>query len=192
MQLLNSSGVSYFTLAAYLDLGPLRPLCFLLLLSFYAAIVCSNVLLILACSDTTVNNVYGLMSTAVTVFCLLSMVLYAYAKILKICLSGSRQMRQKAVSTCSPHLVSLLNFSFGCFFEVVQSRFDMSGVPPMLRVFLSLYWLTSPPLFNPLLYGLNLSSIRTSCRSLVGDWLRAANPGLHHPDPRAQRRPGPT
>ncbi|KAM3615655.1 uncharacterized protein V6R79_005708 [Siganus canaliculatus] len=47
MQLLNSSAVSSFTLAAYLDLGPFRPLCFLLLLSLYAAIVCSNVLLIL-------------------------------------------------------------------------------------------------------------------------------------------------
>ncbi|KAM3616842.1 uncharacterized protein V6R79_024355 [Siganus canaliculatus] len=94
MTVRNSSAVSSFTLAAYLDLGPFRPLCFLLLLSLYATIVCSNVLLIL-------------------------------------------------------------------------SRFDMSGVPPMLRVFLSLYWLTCQPLFNPLTYGFSLSKVRILCRSLT-------------------------
>ncbi|KAM3615835.1 uncharacterized protein V6R79_008499 [Siganus canaliculatus] len=62
MQLLNSSGVSYFTLAAYLDLGPFRPLCFLLLLSLYAAIVCSNVLLIL---PLLTPIVYGLQTSRI-------------------------------------------------------------------------------------------------------------------------------
>ncbi|KAJ0063985.1 hypothetical protein NL108_015141 [Boleophthalmus pectinirostris] len=119
-----------------------------------------------ACSDTSLINAWGLLITSLFVFVPLSVILYSYVLILKVCFSGSAQTRQKAVSTCGPHIASLLNFSFGAFFEILQSRFDMSGVPNMLRVILSLYWLTCQPLFNPLLYGLNMSKIRIICKSL--------------------------
>ncbi|XP_078022936.1 olfactory receptor 4B13-like [Epinephelus lanceolatus] len=121
----------------------------------------------LACSDTTVINIYGLIVSAFSVFGPLTLICYTYIKILKVCFSGSKQTRQKAVSTCTPHLASLLNFSFGAFFEIVQSRFNMTGVPNMLRIFLSLYFLTCPPLFNPVIYGLKLSKIRVTCKNLI-------------------------
>ncbi|KAM9359663.1 olfactory receptor 2A14-like [Symphorus nematophorus] len=132
------------------------------------SLYCHNYLVVkLACSDTTVNNIYGLIATFLTISCPVSLIFYSYMKILKICFSGSKQMRQKAVSTCTPHLASVLNFSFGCFFEIVQSRFNMKSVPNMLRIFLSLYFLTCQPLFNPVMYGLNMSKIRIICKSLV-------------------------
>ncbi|XP_018560375.2 olfactory receptor 11A1-like [Lates calcarifer] len=120
-----------------------------------------------ACSDTTANNIYGLIATILTILCPVTLILYTYTKILKVCFSGSKQTRQKAVSTCTPHLVSLLNFSFGCVFEILQSRFNMNNVPSMLRIFLSLYWLTCQPLFNPVVYGLNMASIRIICKNLM-------------------------
>ncbi|XP_045930570.1 olfactory receptor 49-like [Micropterus dolomieu] len=113
-------------------------------------VFCDNYSVVkLACSDTTVNNIYGLISASLSIVGPVSLILYTYVKILKVCFSGSKQTRQKAVSTCTPHLASLLNFSFGCFFEVLQSRFNMNSVPNMLRIFLSLYFLTCQPLFNP-------------------------------------------
>ncbi|KAM9359658.1 olfactory receptor 4B13-like [Symphorus nematophorus] len=121
----------------------------------------------LACSDTTVNNMYGLVYTVTIVVAVVTVILYTYIKILKICFSGSKQTRQKAVSTCTPHLTSLFNFSVGCFLEVVQSRFDMNSLPNQLRIFLSLYFLTCQPLFNPVLYGLQISKIRSLCKRLV-------------------------
>ncbi|XP_073349118.1 olfactory receptor 11A1-like [Pagrus major] len=121
----------------------------------------------LACYDTTVSNIYGLFVTAISVFCPLTLILYTYMRILKVCFSGSKQTRQKAVSTCTPHLASLLNFSFGACFEILQSRFNMNSVPNMLRIFLSLYFLTCPPLFNPVMYGLKLSKIHVICKSLI-------------------------
>ena len=131
-------------------------------------VYCDNYSVVkLACSDTRVNNIYGLIITALSVFGPLTLIFYTYIKIFKVCFSGSKQTRQKAVSTCTPHLASLLNFSFGACFEILQSRFDMNSVPNMLRIVLSLYWLTCQPLFNPLLYGLNLSKIRIICKSLV-------------------------
>ncbi|KAM9734160.1 olfactory receptor 11A1-like [Menidia menidia] len=131
-------------------------------------VYCDNYYVVrLACEDTTVNNIYGLGITVFTVFAPVLLILYTYAQILLVCFSGSRQTRQKAVSTCTPHLASLINFSFGVCFEVSQSRFDMSRVPNMVRIFLSLYFLSCQPLFNPLLYGLNLSRIRQLCRRLL-------------------------
>uniref|UniRef100_G3NL54 G-protein coupled receptors family 1 profile domain-containing protein n=1 Tax=Gasterosteus aculeatus TaxID=69293 RepID=G3NL54_GASAC len=126
----------------------------------------------LACSDTTVNNIYGLMYTFIVLFGLAILIFYTYMRILRVCLSGSKQTRQKAVSTCTPHLASLLNFSFGCFFEIAQGRFDMNRAPILLRIFLSLYFFTCQPLFNPVMYGLNLTKIRIICKSLV-----SAEPG---------------
>ncbi|XP_053279016.1 olfactory receptor 11A1-like [Pleuronectes platessa] len=130
-------------------------------------VYCDNYSVVkLSCSDTTVNNVYGLIYTFISIILPLVLILYTYVRILKVCFSGSKQTRQKAVSTCTPHLASLLNFSFGVCFEVLQSRFNMSSVPIMLRIFLSLYFLTCQPLFNPVMYGLKMSKIlRLLCKS---------------------------
>ncbi|KAM9359671.1 olfactory receptor 10A3-like [Symphorus nematophorus] len=122
----------------------------------------------LTCSDTRANNIYGFINMSIIVFCPIILILYTYIKILKVCFSGSKQTRQKAVSTCTPHLTSLLNFSFGACYEIIQSRFNMNSVPNILRIILSLYWLTCQPLFTPVLYGLKMSKIRSICRSLFG------------------------
>ncbi|XP_074496829.1 olfactory receptor 11A1-like [Sebastes fasciatus] len=128
-------------------------------------VYCDNYSIVkLACSDTTVNNIYGLIGTFAVIVCPLSLILYTYMRILRVCFSGCKQTRQKAVSTCTPHLASLLNFSFGAFFEIIQSRFNMNGLPFMIRIVLSLYFLTCQPLFTPLLYGLNMSNIRVICK----------------------------
>ncbi|KAG7464239.1 olfactory receptor 11A1-like [Solea senegalensis] len=120
----------------------------------------------LACDDTTVNNIYGLTYTT-CVFGVFLLILYTYIKILLVIFSGSKKSRQKAVSTCTPHLASLLNFSCGCFLEAIQSRFNMNGVPILLRIFLSLYFLICQPGFNPVVYGLTLTKIRIICKNLV-------------------------
>ncbi|XP_026049428.1 olfactory receptor 4S2-like [Astatotilapia calliptera] len=129
---------------------------------------CNNYSVVkLACFDTTINNIYGLMYTFTVLIGLALLNLFTYVKILKVCFSGSKQTRQKAVSTCTPHLASLLNFSFGCFFEIVQSRFNLSSAPMILHIFLSIYFLTCQPAFNPVLYGLKLTKIRLICKSLL-------------------------
>ncbi|XP_010742591.1 olfactory receptor 4E2 [Larimichthys crocea] len=132
-------------------------------------VYCDNFYVVrLACSDTTLNNVFGLTHMFTVVFGLIILIIYTYIRILKVCYSGSKQTRQKAVNTCTPHLTSLLNFSVGCFFEVVHSRSNTAQMylPNMLRIFLSLYWLTCQPLVSPLVYGLKMSKIRIVCKSL--------------------------
>ncbi|XP_034082762.1 olfactory receptor 2A14-like [Gymnodraco acuticeps] len=135
-------------------------------------VYCDNYSIVkMACSDTTVNNVYELIATFFTVCGPLSVFFFTYMRILRVCFSGCKQSRQKALSTCTPHLASLINFSFGVFFEILQSRFNMSGVPNTLRIFLSLYFLTCQPLFSPMMYGLNMSKIYILCKNLLLAWV---------------------
>ncbi|XP_046903667.1 olfactory receptor 10A6-like [Hypomesus transpacificus] len=85
-------------------------------------VYCDNYLLVkLACSDTTVNNYYGLFGTFLSVAVPLVPISFSYIKILRICLRSSKETKQKAISTCTPHLASLINFTFGCWFEILQS-----------------------------------------------------------------------
>uniref|UniRef100_A0A8P4K5C5 Olfactory receptor n=1 Tax=Dicentrarchus labrax TaxID=13489 RepID=A0A8P4K5C5_DICLA len=131
-------------------------------------VYCNNYSIVkLACSDTTIINIYGIVYVFTILLGVVILIFYPYVKIFKVCFSGSKQTRQKAVSTCTPHLASLLNFTFGSFFEIVQARFIMNSVPNMLRIFLSLYFLTCQPLFNPVLYGLQMSKIRGLWKSIV-------------------------
>ncbi|XP_056468344.1 olfactory receptor 142-like [Gadus chalcogrammus] len=118
---------------------------------------------LLACSDTTLNNIYGLYGIFLSVLVPLIPILFSYTKILRVCVVGSKETRQKAVSTCSPHIASLINFSFGCCFEIFQSRFNTTSVPRIIRIVLSLYLVTIQGLFNPIIYGLRLSKIRQIC-----------------------------
>ncbi|XP_038550198.1 putative olfactory receptor 8G2 [Micropterus salmoides] len=131
------------------------------------SLYCQNYLVVkLACSDTRLNDIYGLVGIVFSVVIPLLLIFCSYIKILKVCFAASKQTRQKAVSTCTPQLVSLLNFSFGSSFEMIQSRFDMTGVPSVLRIFLSLYFLTIQPLLNPIMYGMQMSKIRRTFKHL--------------------------
>ncbi|KAM9318589.1 olfactory receptor 10A3-like [Pholidichthys leucotaenia] len=121
----------------------------------------------LACSNTTFSDIYVPVYLLIVFFPIISLIFFSYMGILKVCFSGSKQTRQKAVSTCTPHLISLLNFYLGAFFELTQGRFNVSHVPDMLRAFLSLYWLMCPPVLNPVLYGLSITKIRNICMNLT-------------------------
>uniref|UniRef100_A0A3P8V5U8 G-protein coupled receptors family 1 profile domain-containing protein n=1 Tax=Cynoglossus semilaevis TaxID=244447 RepID=A0A3P8V5U8_CYNSE len=92
--------------------------------NFIDKVRCANYPIVkLACSDTTVNNIYGLFGTVLSVVLPLFPMLFSYVMILKVCFSGSKQTRQKALSTCSPQLVSLINFSFGYSKDLLVSVF---------------------------------------------------------------------
>ncbi|XP_069045946.1 olfactory receptor 52D1-like [Lepisosteus oculatus] len=131
-------------------------------------VYCDNYSLVkLACTDTTVNNIYGLFSTFFSIGLPLLLIFYSYAKILKICLNSPRQSQIKAFNTCSTHLVSLVNFSIGCLFETIQNRFNMSHIPNEVRVALSLYFLICPPFLNPVIYGVRITKIRATFKKFL-------------------------
>ncbi|XP_033832522.1 olfactory receptor 10H1-like [Periophthalmus magnuspinnatus] len=120
--------------------------------------------------DAFVGPTIKVMETLYMSTALLGMVVFivfTYARILVVCFRGSKQMRQKAVSTCAPHLASLTNYGLSVFLEETQTKFDVGNLSRVFQVFLSLYIVIGPPLLNALLYGLNMSKLRAVCRGLL-------------------------
>lgn len=129
-------------------------------------VYCSNYSLVkLSCDDTNVVSAIGLFSVVVYTFPQLAMTLYSYGHILKICFTATKKSKIKALKTCTPHLFAILNYSVGCFFEIVQSRFDTSYLPFETQIVMSLYFLIFPPILNPAIYGLSVQALRANiCR----------------------------
>lgn len=124
-------------------------------------VYCINYLLVkLACTDTSIVNIIGLLSVVLYTLPQLIMIFYSYAHILRICVLSFSKSKLKALKTCTPHLLAIINYSIGCFFEIAQSRFDTSHLSYQTKLFLSLYFLIFPPILNPAIYGLNIQVIR--------------------------------
>uniref|UniRef100_A0AAY5KR76 Olfactory receptor n=1 Tax=Esox lucius TaxID=8010 RepID=A0AAY5KR76_ESOLU len=116
---------------------------------------CNNYSLVkLSCTNNFFVNIAGLISVVLYTFPQLVMIIYSYAHILKICASSSKESKLKALRTCIPHLFAIMNYSVGCFFEILQSRFNTNHLPYRTQVFMSLYFLIFPPVLNPAMYGL--------------------------------------
>ncbi|XP_063060799.1 olfactory receptor 11A1-like [Engraulis encrasicolus] len=129
---------------------------------------CDNYLLVRqACSDTTMNSIFGLYTTVLFIGGPLLIILYSYIRVISVTFRASREAKRKSLSTCGPHLVSLLNYGICCSFEMIQSRLGKANMPDVLRVIISLYFLMIPPLFNPVMYGLKMPMIRQGCLEIM-------------------------
>ncbi|XP_051718545.1 olfactory receptor 6N1-like [Ctenopharyngodon idella] len=112
----------------------------------------------LSCFSTTVNNVFGYIvifayfGHAVLIYC-------SYIQLIRKCLK-SIEVRQKFMQTCVPHLFSLFIVAIALFFDVLYSRYGSKNVPQGVRNFMAMEFLLIPPILNPFIYGLNLTTIR--------------------------------
>ncbi|XP_035646192.2 olfactory receptor 11A1-like [Oncorhynchus keta] len=132
-------------------------------------VYCDNYTVVkLACSNTMLNNIWGLVVTVLSFSCTIFPTIYSYVRILQICLKSSKETKQKAFNTCMPHIASLLNFLFGCLFVILQSMYETADLPPILRTILLVYFPICPPLFNPIMYGIRMVNIRQACKKLLG------------------------
>ncbi|XP_066556113.1 olfactory receptor 6N1-like [Amia ocellicauda] len=131
-------------------------------------VYCDNYSVVrLACIDVTINNIMGSIFIVVYIFPLALLILYSYVQILRICLKSSAASRSKALNTCVPHLVTVINFFVSTLFELFQSRFDMEHVPLVIRILLSVYFLILPPLLNPIIYGLRSQKLKEKTKKLL-------------------------
>ncbi|XP_066501206.1 olfactory receptor 52L1-like [Hoplias malabaricus] len=125
-----------------------------------ADMYCNNPsILKLICDNTTVNNLYGLVVTALLQGVSTIVVIYTYIQILKTCLFNKQtDTKSKAIRTCATHLVVFIVFQATTTFSVLSHRF--SQVSPYLRRSVGISILVFPPILNPLIYGLNTKEIR--------------------------------
>uniref|UniRef100_A0A8C7UI23 Olfactory receptor n=1 Tax=Oncorhynchus mykiss TaxID=8022 RepID=A0A8C7UI23_ONCMY len=129
-------------------------------------VYCDNYSVVkLACSNTTLNDIWGLVGTALSFSCTIFPTIYSYVRILQVCLKSSKETKQKAFNTCTPHIASLLNFLFAILFSVIYNRH--STVIKEVNVLISVQFILFPPLVHPIIYGIRTKEIRTCVTKII-------------------------
>ena len=124
-------------------------------------VYCMNFELVkLSCYDISIQSIVGFFLTILVLVPPLLMIIFSYAQILRVCIFASRESQMKALQTCTPHILALINYTVIAFYEVIQNRFDMSHLPGKIKVFLSLFFFIFFLMANPIVYGICIQAIR--------------------------------
>ncbi|KAM7179432.1 olfactory receptor 51G2-like [Macrochelys suwanniensis] len=114
----------------------------------------------LACSDITVNSIYGLFTKLFQMGLDSLLIFLSYVMILKTVLSiASHAGCLRALNTCVSHLCVLLLFYTTQIGLSVIHRFG-EGSPPLLQILLGYMSLLIPPLMNPIVYSVKSKHLR--------------------------------
>ncbi|XP_069011358.1 olfactory receptor 7G1-like [Embiotoca jacksoni] len=122
-----------------------------------------------ACSVPLHSYIADIFYVFVSFFIPVVFISVSYMKILMVCLTASKENKQKAVTTCAPQIVSVSNLFLGCIFHFVDSKFEASQLPHNMRIILSVYIFVCQPMVTPFMYGLKLPKIRHSCKRFLFD-----------------------
>ncbi|XP_042699752.2 olfactory receptor 51G2-like [Chrysemys picta bellii] len=114
----------------------------------------------MACSDITVNIIYGLSIKLLTVGLDLLLIFLSYVMILKTVLSvASHAERLRALNTCVSHLCAIVFFYLPHIGLSVIHRFGNSS-SHLLQIFLGYIYVLVPPLINPIVYSVKSKHLR--------------------------------
>ncbi|KAM5180479.1 olfactory receptor 51I2-like [Mantella aurantiaca] len=139
------------------------PLCSSEILKIY----CDNWSVVrLSCIDTTVNSFYGLFLTTTMLGLMPLFTFFSYVQIFRVCLRSSKAVREKALQTCSPHLIIIVVYLTNALFELLLYRFIPTKLPNELRVIMSVQFPMVPPILNPSIYGMKMKEIKTKIKEL--------------------------
>ncbi|XP_065269660.1 olfactory receptor 51G2-like [Emys orbicularis] len=114
----------------------------------------------MACSDITVNSIYGLFTKLFQMGLDLLLIFLSYVMILKTVLSiASHKESLRALNTCVSHLCAVLLFFTPEISLSVIHRFG-KGSSPLLQILLGYISLLLPPLMNPIVYSVKSKHLR--------------------------------
>nr|XP_008173789.1 olfactory receptor 51G2-like [Chrysemys picta bellii] len=115
----------------------------------------------MACADITVNNIYGLFITVITVGLDSLLIFLSYVMILKTVLNITSHVEfLRALNTCVAHLCAVLLFYMPEFTLTLMHRFRKSS-SPLLQIVLGYVYLLVPPLMNPIVYSVKSKHLRS-------------------------------
>ncbi|KAF7655195.1 hypothetical protein LDENG_00059670 [Lucifuga dentata] len=138
-------------------------------------VFCDYYLIIkLACSVSTLNSIADLLFAFMVVVVPFSLISFSYIKILAVCLKTSKETNQKAISTCTPQIISVINLFVGCIFHVVDARVNMAHVPNEVRIFFICVHVRLPT--NG--YSFHVRTSPTTDKRIVKDFCLAKNKTL--------------
>ncbi|XP_060086470.1 olfactory receptor 51H1-like [Heteronotia binoei] len=114
----------------------------------------------LACADTTINMLYGLVAVICTLCLDVVIILVSYLLILKTVLSiASREERSRALNTCVSHVCAILIFYIPMIGISAVHRFGRH-LSLLVHMMLANVYIAVPPLLNPIVYSVKTQQIR--------------------------------
>lgn len=159
IKLLSGWSLVLFTLRLVSILLPMRlPYCGTQIKNVF----CDNMsIFILACTDTTINYIYGTIITIVMICSMLFIVVFSYVTIYMVCLRLSKESRHKALHTLGTHLINFSIFFIGIVFVALRHRFGTINMPVSAQVGLSVPSIVIPQLMNPLVFGARTKALKS-------------------------------
>ncbi|KAL2096024.1 hypothetical protein ACEWY4_008172 [Coilia grayii] len=106
-----------------------------------------------------VSTLYGVSVFVISVVFIVFFVLFSYVRILAVSIKASKDSQRKAISTCAPHLIILINFSLVALFTIIYNQFT-SDVSVDMHIFFAMQFSLIPPLLHPIIYGVKTKDIR--------------------------------
>ncbi|XP_074849193.1 olfactory receptor 51G2-like [Carettochelys insculpta] len=130
----------------------------------------------LACSDITVNSIYGLLIALLTEGLDSLLIFLSYVMILKTVLSiTSRAECLRALNTCVSHFCVVLAFYTPYLSLTLMNRFGRSP-SPLVQILLSYICVMLPPLLNPIVYSVKSKHLRARIVAICVKWQESGRP----------------
>ncbi|XP_075054372.1 olfactory receptor 4B13-like [Mixophyes fleayi] len=124
-------------------------------------IYCDNMSLIrLACGDSSVNNIFGLIGTFIIVLLTLPIIMYSYIRTVLICLKISRSASLKAFHTLVSHIVTFSVFTATTLFVFLRYRLNGGSMSVTVHVTLSITGYLTSFIVNPIVYGIRTEALK--------------------------------
>ncbi|CAI9609244.1 unnamed protein product [Staurois parvus] len=120
----------------------------------------------LACTDVTINSVFGLTVVLFVIICDVTLIAVSYYFILRTVLKLSSQAaKKKAFSTCTSHVcVFLTSYTLGAFSCVT---YRIGAIVPCIHIIMAIFYVLIPPAINPIIYGVKTKEIRTAVYKVI-------------------------
>ncbi|XP_067409168.1 olfactory receptor 52N4-like [Emydura macquarii macquarii] len=114
----------------------------------------------ISCGDTTVNRMYGLMISVVTIGLDIILIGLSYGLIIRAILRiSSKKAHQKALNTCTAHICVMMMSYTPFLFSVLTHRFGQ-GIAAHVHILLANLYFLVPPMLNPIIYGIKTKELR--------------------------------
>lgn len=114
----------------------------------------------IACTDTTINQVYGLTVALLVIAVDIMCITVSYSAIVRTVFRlSSKEARHKALGTCAPHICVILISYVPALFSFFTHRFG-HNIPLHIHIIFANLYILIPPMCNPMIYGARTKEIR--------------------------------
>ncbi|KAM4697271.1 olfactory receptor 52P1-like [Discoglossus pictus] len=114
----------------------------------------------IACSDITINQVYGLTVALLTTVFDIVCISLSYSVIIRAVMRlSSNEARHKVFSTCGSHICVIVIAYIPALFSFFTHRFGHK-IPAHIHIIVANIYVLVPPMCNPIIYGVKTKEIQ--------------------------------